>query len=120
LIVYVISLVGLCAADAQEADKKTPCEHLVQYMQAARKITGEFAASERAHRLLALKRSYTKKIKHAPEDARIAARQWIAELSRAEHRIKSGEMEDAAVFDVLRFRNRAVSACEMSAAEAGF
>jgi hypothetical protein len=92
LSVYVISLAGLCDADAQEADKKTACEHLVQYMQAARKITGEFASSERAHRLLALKRSYAKKIKHPPENARIATGQWIAALSRAAHKIKSGRL----------------------------
>jgi len=119
LIVYVISLAGLCAADAQEADKATACENLVQYMQAARKITREFEAPERAQRLLALKRSYSEKIKHAPDDARRAAVQWIAALNRAEHKIRSGKMEDNAVLDVLRFRNRALRACGIKAEEVG-
>jgi len=119
-MISVIWLVGLYAADVQEADKKTACEHLVQYMQAARKITSEFEASERAQRLFALKRSYAQKIKHAPDNARRAAVQWIAALSRAKHKIKSGKMEDDAVFDVLRFRNQALNACGISAEEAGF
>ncbi len=119
-MISVIWLAGLCAADVQEADKKTSCENLVKYMQEARKIISEFEASERAERLFALKRSYADKIKHAPDNARRAAVQWIAALSRAKHKIKSGKMEDTAVFDVLRFRNRALSACGMSAEEAGF
>lgn len=120
VMISVIWLAGLCAADVQEADKKTACEHLVQYMQAARKISLEFEASERAERLFALKRNYAQKIKHAPENARRAAVQWIAALGRAKHKIKSGKMEDSAVFDVNRFRHRALSACGMSAEEAGF
>lgn len=111
LLILALSLASLAAAGAQEADKTAPCEHLVQYMQEARKITREFKASERAHRLLALKRSYADKIQQAPKAARIAAAQWIAALNRADHKIKSGKMEDSAVFDVLRFRNRALSAC---------
>jgi len=46
--------------------------------------------------------------------------QWIAALSRAKHKIKSGKMEDDAVFDVLSFRNRVLNACGMKAEEAGF
>jgi hypothetical protein len=120
VMISVILLAGMCAADAQQADKTTACENLVKYMQAAREITREFEASERAQRLLALKRSYAEKIKHAPDNARVAAVKWIAALSRAEHKIKSGKMEDSAVFDVLRFRNRALSACGMKPEEAGF
>jgi hypothetical protein len=120
VMISVIWLAGLCAADEQEAAKKTSCENLVNYMQEARKITREFEASERAERLFALKRSYAQKIKHAPDNARRAAVQWIAALNRADHKIKSGKMEDSAVFDVLRFRNRALSACGITPEEAGF
>jgi len=120
VMILVISLASLSAADAQEAYRTTACENLVKYMQAARKIVREFKNPERAQRLLELKRSYAEKIKHAPDDARRAAVQWIAALGRAEHKIKSGKMEDSAVFDVLRFRNRALSACGIKAEEAGF
>ena len=87
---------------------------------AAREIIGEFNASERAQRLLELKRNYGEKLRHAPDNARRAAAQWIAALNRADHKIKSGKMEDSAVFDVLRFRNRALSACGITPEEAGF
>lgn len=119
-MVLALSLASLGAAGAQQADKITPCEHLVKYMQEARTITREFKASERASRLLALKRSYADKIEQAPEAARIAAAQWIAALSRADSKIKSGKMEDSAVLDVLRFRNRVLSACGIKGEEAGF
>ena len=120
VMISVISLAGLCAAAAQEAEKKTACQNLVEYMREARKITREFAASERVQRLFELKRNYAEKLKHAPDDARRAAAQWVAALNRADHKIKSGKMEDSAVFDVLRFRTRALSACGMKDEEAGF
>jgi hypothetical protein len=119
-MISVIWLADLCAADVQEADKKTACENLVQYMHSSRKITGEFEGSERFQRLLALKRSYTEKIKHAPENARIAAGQWTAALSRAENKIKSDKMEDRAFFDVLKFRKRVLRAFGIKAEAAGF
>jgi hypothetical protein len=118
--ILAILLVSLGAADVQEADKKTACEHEVQYIQATRKVSREFEASERFQRLLALKRSYTEKIKHAPENARIAAGQWTAALSRAENKIKSDKMEDRAFFDVLKFRKRLLRAFEIKAEAAGF
>ena len=104
----------------QESHNITACESLVKHMQAARKITSEFEASERFQRLLALKRSYAEKIKHAPENARIAAGQWTAALSRAENKIKLDKMEDRAFFDVLKFRKRALRACGIKAEEVGF
>jgi hypothetical protein len=120
VIILVITLASLSAADAQEADSATPCEHLVKYMQAARKIVREFKNPERAERLLELKRNYAERLKDTPDNARRAAAQWIAALNRAEHKIKSGKMEDSAVFDVLRFRNRALSSCGIKAEEVGF
>ncbi len=119
-MISVILLAGVCAADVQEADKKTACEHQVQYIQANRKVSREFEASESAQRLLAVKRSNADKIKHAPEKARIAPGQWIAGLSRAEHKIKSDNMEHRAFFDVHKCRKRALRGFRIKAEEAGF
>jgi hypothetical protein len=120
VMILVIPLACLSAADAQEADSTTACENLVKYMQAARKIVREFKNPERAERLLELKRDYAEKLRDTPDNARTAAAQWIAALNRADHKIKSGKMEDSAVFDVLRFRNRALSVCGIKAEDAGF
>ena len=120
LMISTILLCILTSAHSQAGDKTTPCENLIKYMQAARKIILEFKASERAQRLFELKRNYAEKLKHAPDDARRAAAQWIAALNRADHKIKSGKMEDSAVFDVFRFRNRALNACGMKDEEVGF
>jgi hypothetical protein len=120
LMILVISLCSLGAAYAQDKDNMTACKNLAKYMLEARKIIHEFEASERAHRLLELKRSYSENLGHAPDNARRAAAQWIGALNRADNKIKSGKMEDSAVFDVVRFRNRALSACGMTPEEAGF
>jgi hypothetical protein len=120
VMTLAISLASLSAGDAKEADKTTACENLVKYMQEARKIVREFKNPKRAERLLELKRNYAEELRHTPDNARRAAAQWIAALNRADHKIKSGTMEDSAVFDVLRFRNRALRACGIKAEEAGF
>lgn len=120
LMILVICLYSLGVAYAQAKDKANACRNLAAYMLEARKIIHEFKASERAQRLLELKRSYAENLRHTPDNARRAAAQWIGALNRADHKIKSGKMEDSAVFDVRRFRNRALSACGMTAEEAGF
>lgn len=120
LMILVICLYSLGAAYAQDKDKTIACANLAKYMLEARNIIREHKASERAQRLLELKRSYAEHLKHTPDNARRAAAQWIGALNRADNKIKSGKMEDSAVFDVLRFRSRALSACGMTPEEAGF
>lgn len=119
VMILVVSLTSLSSACAQEAAKTTACEHLVNYVREARKIIRDYEAFKRAKRLLSLKRGYADRIRPAPEAARIAAAQWIFALNRADHKIRSGDMEDSAVFHVRRFRNRALSACGIKGEEVG-
>jgi hypothetical protein len=54
---------SLRATDPPEARKTKASEKLVRYMQAVRKIAGEFDASERAQRLLTLKRRFADNVR---------------------------------------------------------
>ncbi|HMK35739.1 MAG TPA: hypothetical protein VK463_11775 [Desulfomonilaceae bacterium] len=120
VMTLMIPLVSLSAVHTQQADNTTGCENLVKYMHEARKIAREFKNPERKERLLELKGNYAEKLRDTSKNARRAAAQWIAALDRADQKIKSGKMEDSAVFDVLRFRNWALGSCGFNAEEVGF
>lgn len=115
LLIGAVSL-AIAATDSGAADtKKVGCEALIEFMKKGRTIVQSFSGAERAKRLDELKRTYTDRMKSAPQKAKAAAASYLRHVEG----YLDGKTPDIGS-QILIDRNTALKACGTTPSKAGF
>ncbi|AFM25751.1 hypothetical protein [Desulfomonile tiedjei] len=93
----------------------SPCDAVLEFMRKTEEIVRRVKGGERAKQLKDLKQEYAARLNAAPEKARKASLQWVAELERS-----WDKPDDNTVFNLLSRRNAVLEACEKDPSSLGF
>lgn len=92
-----------------------PCDSVLEFMRKTEEIVRRVKGEQRTKQLKDLKQEYAARLNAAPEKARKASLQWVAELERS-----WDKPDDNTVFNLLSKRNAVLEACEKDPSSLGF
>lgn len=92
-----------------------PCDSVLEFMRKTEEIVRRVKGEQRTKQLKDLKQEYAERLNAAPEKARKASLQWVAELERS-----WDKPDDNTVFNLLSKRNAVLEACEKDPSSLGF
>jgi hypothetical protein len=93
----------------------TPCDSVLEFMRKTEEIVRRVKGEQRTKQLKDLKQEYATRLNAAPEKARKASFDWVAELERS-----WDKPDDNTVFNLLSKRNAVLETCEKSPSALGF
>lgn len=99
----------------QGPPESDPCDAVIQYMKTGAKIIKEQKGEKRRELLQDLRKEYRNRIQGAPESAKKAAEEWIAEASKTWDKADS-----QSTYKLLRARNIVLDACGKKSVDLGF